>query len=88
MNGIEQAILFALGCISLVVGMGLMAWSAIQKKAVAGPRGQSTAGAIEALAKLVDALGRYIGDYAGRVGWLLVIVGIGLIFGPFFLPAH
>jgi len=88
MNVTQQWILFGLGCVSVVVGICLMAWSAVQKKTVAGAEEQGKAGLIEALAKLVDALARYFPENAAKVGWALIIVGVGLIFGPFYLPAR
>jgi len=88
MDNIQQWILFGLGVISLILGMGLMAYGALQKRVIAG-EGQEDryAQILKALASLVKALGDYFGaSLASKVGFMLAIIGFALIFGPFYVP--
>jgi hypothetical protein len=87
MNGIEQIILFALGCIFLVIGGSLIAWSAVQNRTQAGAEGPDVSAILKAAAKLVDAFAKYFPTTAGKYGWALVVVGLVLIFLPFYLPS-
>ncbi len=86
MNEAEQVILFVLGCIILVVGICLIAWSAVQSRIRAGGKVEAWSGLLRNLARVVDAIARYFPDRAARYGWTLVMVGLVLIFVPFYLP--
>lgn len=86
MNETEQVMLFVLGCISLVIGICLIAWGAVQKRIRASARPQAISGVLRALAQVVDAFAKYFPDTAARYGWILVVVGLVLIFLPFYLP--
>jgi hypothetical protein len=88
MDNIQQWILFGLGVISLILGIGLMAYGALQKRATAG-EGQEDryAQILKALATLVKALGDYFGaNLASKIGFMLAVFGFILIFGPFYVP--
>ena len=87
MNATEQVILFVLGCISLFIGICLIAWVAVQKRVRAGVGPQAISGVLRALAKVVNAFAKYFPDTAARYGWALVVVGLVLIFLPFYLPS-
>ncbi len=81
----QQIALFIIGCISLALGIGLLAWSAVQKKTAAGVDLKDVTAFLKVLAKLVDAFARYFPDQAARIGWALIVVGLMLIFGPLYV---
>jgi hypothetical protein len=86
MGATQQLVLFIIGCFSLVVGVCLIAWRAVQNRARAGVRLQDVSAFLRALATAVNAFAKFIPDNAARLGWLLVVVGLILIFLPFYLP--
>lgn len=87
MDPTQQWILFAIGCVCMVVGASLMAWSAVQRQSVAGVSAKDVSDVLKAAAGLVDAFARYFPNAAARVGIALVILGGLLIFVPYFIPA-
>jgi hypothetical protein len=86
MGSLQQTILFVIGCISLLLGIGLMIWSAVQRKAAASVNLKDISELLKAIAGLMDAIGRLVPNYAGRIGFLLVLLGVFLITLP--LWAH
>ena len=78
----QQLTLFILGCACLVVGAGLMVWASVQKQAAAGLSVKDVSALLKEIASVMDAIGRLIPNAAARVGFLLVLVGLGLIFVP------
>jgi hypothetical protein len=88
MSNIQQLALFVSGMLSLYVGIGLMAYGALQKRTFAGENQEDRyAQILKALAALVKAFGDYLGDsLASKVGLLLAVIGLILIFGPFYIP--
>lgn len=86
MNETQQLILFIIGCFSLVTGICLIAWVAVQSRTRAGISVNNVSNLLRGLAATVNAFARYIPDKAARLGWLLVAVGLILIFLPFYLP--
>ncbi len=82
---LQQTVLFVIGCISLLLGIGLMIWASIQKKTAAGLSPKDISGLLKAIAGLMDAIGRLMPNQAARVGFLLVLLGLFLIVWPWFL---
>jgi len=85
MSGTEQSFLFIPGCVGLVIGICLAAWRAVQM----GQPPRFSRGHIGRAARAgpgVNAFARYIPDQAARLGWLLIVVRLVLIFRPFYLP--
>ncbi len=83
-----QILLVITGVIFLYVGLGLIVYGTLQRRAIAGP---VDIGAITKLLKaitgLVTALGKFLGpDASVRAGGFLIIVGLALIIIPFTLP--
>ena len=88
MDNIQQWVLFGSGLIALYLGIGLMAYGALQKRAIAG-EGQEDryAQILKALAAVVKAFGDYFGtSLASKVGFVLAVIGLALIFGSFYVP--
>ena len=86
MENIRQWILFGSGLLSLYLGIGLMAYGALQKRTIAGEKGQEDryAQILKALAAVVKAFGDYFGaSLASKVGFVLAVIGLILIFGPY-----
>ena len=82
----QQWVMFIVGVILVFVGCGLIIWGYTQKRTKAGAI-QDVTKLINAIAKLFNTLGNFFGpDPAMRVGGFLVIVGIGLMVGAFYLP--
>lgn len=79
MGSLQQTILFAIGCISLLLGMGLMVWAAVQKQAAAGVGLKDVSALLKAISGLMDAIGRLIPNNAARIGFILVVLGVLLI---------
>jgi predicted transporter len=80
-------ILLISGLIVLYVGVGLMAYGALQKRARAG-RESGIAQILKAIAGLVHAFGKYLGaSLASKVGFILILLGLFLIFAPFYIPS-
>jgi hypothetical protein len=91
MNPVAVWILFGLGVVFLIAGAGLMIYGAVQKGAHAdgavAPGGLDKI--LQQISALVESFGKYFGpDLAPRVGFALVVVGLILIFAPFYVPAH
>lgn len=86
LNEIEQITLFVLGCVCLVLGVSLIAWSAVQSSTRAGAKLADVSTILRAAVKLIDAFARYFPTTAGKYGWALIVVGLVLIFLPFYLP--
>ena len=80
------AALAIVGLVSIVFGIGLLCWGAVQRNARAGALGP--AGIITAIAKLFDALGRLMPNGASRVGGFLVLAGIVMIGGAYYIGKH
>jgi hypothetical protein len=79
--------LVVVGFFSLLLGIALLAWGAVQKGVTAG--GDSgPAGIISAIAGLVDSLAKYFPNAASKVGGFLVLVGIFLIGGAYYVSTH
>jgi hypothetical protein len=81
----QQWILLIAGLLIILVGVSLMAYSVIAKRAMAGKAGATKGSAIEgilrALANLIKVVGDFLGaNMAGKVGFLVVIVGFGLLY--------
>jgi hypothetical protein len=85
----QQWVMFILGIILILLGCGLIIWGYVQKT-VRPKVTQEAPSLIEQIAKLFDALGNFFGpDPAMRAGGFLVLVGVGLMIGAFYLPvAH
>jgi uncharacterized membrane protein HdeD (DUF308 family) len=82
----QQWVMFILGIILVVLGCGLIIWGYVQKtvRPKAIPEVTSL---VEQIAKLFDALGNFFGpDPAMRAGGFLVIVGVALMVGAFYIP--
>lgn len=81
---LQQWILLFAGLVIIFGGVCLMAYSVVAKRAFAGARkqtGSKTAEIINALAGLLKGFGDFIGaNQAGRVGFVLVLVGFGLLY--------
>ena len=90
MNATAVWILFALGVVFLIDGAGLMIYGAVQKRAAAGVSLDVGIDKIlREISRLFDTLARFVGpNRATRVGLLLIIVGLILIFLPVYLPTH
>jgi tellurite resistance protein TehA-like permease len=91
MNPIAVWILFGLGIVFLIVGAGLMIYGAVQKRAhFDGVAPSSDVDKVlDAISKLFDTLGRFIGpSRVARVGLILIVVGLILIFVPLYAPTH
>jgi hypothetical protein len=78
----QQTVLFVIGCISLLAGIGLMVWASVQKKTTAGVSPKDISGLLKSIAGLMDAIGRLIPNQAARVGFVLALLGLFLIFYP------
>jgi hypothetical protein len=85
---IPQWALFISGLGILYVGVGLMAYGALQKRSRAGEDKEHwIAQILNAVSGLVAAFGKYLGaNRASKVGLLLVFTGLILIFVPFYVP--
>lgn len=79
--------LVIVGFISLILGIGFLAWGAVQKSARAGEKAGPT-GLIEAIAKLVDSLAKYFPNGASKIGGFLVLLGIFLIGSAYYVSIH
>jgi hypothetical protein len=79
--------LVIVGFVSLVLGIGFLAWGALQKGARAGVTGGPT-GLIKAIAGLVDSLAKYFPNGASKIGGFLVLLGIFLIGGAYYVSTH
>lgn len=82
---LQQWILLIAGLVVLFVGICLMAYGALAKRAYAGPRAKKSGGAtadiIRALADLLKVVGDYLGaNAATRVGFLFIAAGFLLIY--------
>ncbi len=86
MNAVQQTILFAIGCLSLLLGIGLMVWASVQKRSAAGPKLKEISALLKTIASLMDAIGRTIPNAAARVGFILALLGVFLIVLPIWLP--
>jgi uncharacterized membrane protein len=84
MSSLQQVVLFVIGCISLVLGIGLMVWATVQKKAAAGVSLKDVSELLKQIANLMDAIARLIPNQAARVGFVLILVGVFLIFYPIY----
>jgi hypothetical protein len=83
--------LFGLGIVFLLVGAGLMIYGVVQKKAHADGVAPSSdfEKILDAISKLFETLGRFIGpSRVARVGLVLIVVGLILIFMPLYAPTH
>jgi hypothetical protein len=79
--------LVVVGFFSLLLGIGFLAWGAVQKGARAG--GDSVpSGILNAIAKLVDSLAKYFPNGASKVGGFLVLLGIFLIGAAYYVTTH
>jgi uncharacterized membrane protein len=87
MDPVAQWILFALGIILIIIGAGLLVWNSVQKRATAG-LADGTSDTLKAIAQLFDSVGKLVGQGAAGIGAFLILVGIALIFVPFWLPHH
>jgi hypothetical protein len=85
---IQHWALLISGLAVLYLGIGLMAYGVLQRRTEAGESNQNwIAQILEATAKLVEAFGKYLGpNQATRVGLLFAVVGLSLIFVPFYIP--
>jgi hypothetical protein len=88
---LQQWILFLAGLVVIFVGVCLMAYGALAKRAFAGKetkKESKIAQIIRALAVLVKALGDYLGaNIASKVGLLLIVVGLLMIYFSFRIAA-
>lgn len=84
MSPAQQYILFAIGCLSILVGIGLMVWASVQKKTAAGLSMKDVSGLLKSIADIMDAIARLIPDQAARVGFVLVLLGLVLVFYPIY----
>jgi hypothetical protein len=83
---IEQWILFFAGLAVIFVGVCLMAYSVAAKGAFAGKKTKesSVAQIIEALGGILKILGDWFGaNMAGKVGFVLILCGFGLLYFSF-----
>ncbi len=86
MNPIAGWIVFGLGVVFIVIGGGLMIYGAVQKRAGAGATEDTSPWV--ALARAFEPLAKAIGtSLAASVGVVLVVIGLVLVFLPFYLPA-
>jgi hypothetical protein len=83
MDPTARSICYIFGCIFFVVGLLLLIWSGVQKRARAGAE---AGGFLEGIAKIIDSLAKLFPDSAGRVGGFLLLVGVILISLPTALP--
>lgn len=82
----QQWVMFIVGILLVLVGCGLIIWGYVQKKARAGVIQDITKLLVE-ISKLFNALGNFFGpDPAMRAGGFLVIVGVALMVGTFYIP--
>jgi hypothetical protein len=88
MSSPEQLVLFIVDVVLVLVGTGLMIYGAVQKASFAGGAASDVPAILKAIADLFDAIGRFIGpSRASKVGFIAIVVGLLLIFLPFFVPA-
>jgi hypothetical protein len=86
LNLIAGWIVFGLGIVFILTGGGLMIYGAVQKRAGAGATEDT--GLWASIARLFDPLAKAIGSsIAASVGVVLVVIGLVLVFLPFYLPA-
>jgi hypothetical protein len=79
--------LVVVGFFSLLLGIGFLAWGAVQKNARAG-LGVGPAGILNAIARVVNSLAKYFPNGASKIGAFLVFLGIFLIGGAFYVTTH
>jgi len=87
MDGIQwfRAALAVDGLGSIVFGIGLLCWGAVQRSARAGLEEGGPAAIIKAIAGLFDALGRLMPNGASKVGGFLVLAGMVMIGGAYYV---
>ena len=86
---LPQWVLLISGLIILYLGVGLMAYGVLQTRVTAGAKskGNWIAQILNAVAKLVIGFGKYLGpNLASKVGLLLAVIGLILIFATFYVP--
>jgi hypothetical protein len=83
--GIQLWILFILGVVALIMGLGLIAYGVVQKQTNAGTA-KDIAQVISAFAELGRVFGKTFPQQATRVGFILILLGLALIFLPFYVP--
>jgi hypothetical protein len=80
---LEQAVMFFLGIVLIIVGAGLLLWVNLQRRAHAGAMKDGAALA-NAFANLFKQMGELLGpDPAAKAGGFLVLVGVLLAAGSF-----
>ncbi len=87
--GLVQWLLLGTGVVCIYVGIGLIVYGILQRRAVAGEGALSDlAKLLAAITALVKALGKFLGANASvNTGAFLILVGIVLVFVPYFFPA-
>jgi hypothetical protein len=75
-------VLFWLGVALIIIGGLLMLWSAVNARTAAGVSLTGIWKILKYATMLVNAIGKFIPFYAGRVGFILILVGLFLIFYP------
>jgi hypothetical protein len=80
---LEQAVMFFLGIVLIIVGAGLLVWVNVQRRAHAGAIKEG-AELFNAIANMFKWLGELLGpDPAAKAGGFLVLVGALLVAGSF-----
>lgn len=81
MNHLQVEILSWVGVVCIILGVGLMVWSTVQKRTAAGAGLKGASEFLKQIAALFDAIGRLFPTAAGRVGMVLVLLGLFLTVG-------
>jgi hypothetical protein len=90
---VQGLILFILGIIFILLGAGLMVYSSLAKRVTAGTRGETQVGegklkvVLDFVFEVLKLIAGFIpADKVAQVGFVLLIIGIGLVLLPVLIP--